>query len=128
MSLCFILFYYVNWKPNGEGALIDGCVPCISGITTLNKPLAAETRVSPLWQNKLWETRAQWAITDGSQHYHVPYNETIMNPDIHPNRSSPPPSLPHPHVIFIIFKLHSVSGIRTVYGTYNTIVGHEFCW
>jgi len=36
MSLLFLLFYYVNGKPNGDGALIDGCISCILGITALN--------------------------------------------------------------------------------------------
>ena len=38
MSLLFILFYYVNWKLNGQGALISGRISCILGITTLNGP------------------------------------------------------------------------------------------
>ena len=50
-----------------------------------------------------------------------------MDPDINPTRPSQPSSLPHPQVIFIIFELYSISRIRTVYGTNNTIIGHELC-
>jgi len=59
---------------------------------------------------------AQRTITDGSQHYLVPCSGTIMDPNIHPTRSSQPSSLTYPHVIFIIFKLHSVSGTRKMHG------------
>ena len=44
--------------------------------------------------NEKRATRAQWAIKIGSQHYHVPYSGTIMDPNTYPTSSSQSSSPP----------------------------------
>jgi len=66
--------------------------------------------------------------TIGSQHYHTLQWDKLWIQYIHPIRPYQPSSLPHPHAIFIIFKLHSITWTRTVHGTCNMITRHEFYW
>jgi len=46
--------------------------------------------------------RAHQAITEGSQHYHVPCSGTKMDPNIYPIKSSQPSSLPQP-VLYLLY-------------------------
>ena len=40
------IVYYVNWKPNGQGALVRWVYPVHTRDNVLNRPLAAEIRAT----------------------------------------------------------------------------------
>jgi len=128
MSLLFILFYYVNWKPNDQGVLIRWVYPVHTRDHDLKQTPGCWDQGQLAKTEQVRGTGARWAIIDGGQHYPVPCSGTIMDPDIHSTRPSQPSSLSHSHVIFIIFKLHNVSGIRTMHDICNMIIEHELCW